>query len=129
MSSRYVMDASAILVLLNGEPGEEIVREALQEGVVVASVNLSEVIGKLTDAGLSPDEVRQVVGALSLDVKDFDSEQAYEAGFLRPRATKADLPLGDRACIALAKTLGLMVLTSDRSWLDLGLPVDIRVVR
>lgn len=39
------------------------------------------------------------------------------------------LSLADRACMALAVTLGLPLLTADRSWVEVDLPVEIRVIR
>ena len=45
-----VLDSSAVLALLNGEPGGEAVREILPTAVVSA-VNLAEILTKLTDGG------------------------------------------------------------------------------
>jgi len=46
--SRYVLDASAILALLNQEPGYDRVAQVLDNSSVSA-VNLSEVISKLLE--------------------------------------------------------------------------------
>ena len=37
------------------------------------------------------------------------------------------LSFGDRACLALARRLGLPALTAERAWaeLDLGIPVEV----
>lgn len=129
--SSIVVDASAVLALLNSEPGAEIVEQALSAGAVISAVNLSEVVGKLIDVGLGQSEVRQVIGGIGLDVKEFDSVQACESGFLRSQVMSKDLSLslGDRACMTLATLLGLPVLTADRAWLKLNLPVEVRVIR
>lgn len=129
--SSIVVDASAVLALLNSEPGAEIVEQALSAGAVISAVNLSEVVGKLIDVGLGQNEVRQVVGGIWLDVKEFDSVQAYGSGFLRSQVVSKDLSLslGDRACMTLATLLCLPVLTADRAWLKLNLPVEVRVIR
>lgn len=37
--------------------------------------------------------------------------------------------LADRACLALALDRDLPVLTADRVWTQLGLPLDIRLIR
>jgi ribonuclease VapC len=39
------------------------------------------------------------------------------------------LSLGDRACLTLAIERNLSVLTADRAWAGLGLPIDIHLIR
>ena len=50
--SKYVLDASALLTVLNEEPGKERV-EAILSQAAVSTVNLAETFGKLLDAGMS----------------------------------------------------------------------------
>ena len=59
----------------------------------------------------------------------FDYDLAFQTGLLRPITKRAGLSLGDRACLALGAQLGVPVLTTDRSWESLGLPVEVRVIR
>jgi ribonuclease VapC len=47
-----VLDASAVLAYLQQEMGYEKVREALEAGAVVSTVNLAEVYAKVIDKGL-----------------------------------------------------------------------------
>ena len=47
----FVLDASALLALLNEEPGSSAV-EALLDGAVISSVNWCEAFGKLRARGL-----------------------------------------------------------------------------
>jgi ribonuclease VapC len=122
-----VLDASAVLALLNGEPGAEIV--ASEPEPVISSVNLSEVVAKLAERGGTEPGIRVRLGDLRLDVRDFDSEAAYAAGLLRPLTRAQGLSLGDRACLALAMRLGVPLLTADRVWRDLPFAVDVRVIR
>lgn len=70
--NNYVLDASAILALLNNEPGSEIVINVLTQAVI-SSVNLSEVVAKLADSGISETEIREIIGTLGLEVINFDS--------------------------------------------------------
>ena len=126
--SKYVLDASAILALLNNEPGSEIVINALSEAVI-SSINLSEVVAKLADSGMPEIEIRSAIETLSLEVINFDPEMAYAAGMLRPLTRKAGLSFGDRACLALGKALSLPVLTSDKAWANLELGIAVHVIR
>lgn len=123
-----VLDASAILAVVQSETGAEVVLEAIPDGVI-SVVNISEVVAKLTDRGYRDDAIRKELRELNLAVKDFDEDQAYAAGMLRPLTRDRGLSLGDRACIALGLRLGLAVLTADRSWAGLDVGVDVRLVR
>ncbi len=114
----FVLDASALLAFLADERGKEYVAPALHTGTVGA-VNLSEVVSKLRDRGLSEDETEeQVRGLLSLGCKvsAFGHDQALLAGHLRSTTKPLGLSLGDRACLALGIQLGLPVLTADHAW-------------
>ncbi len=129
-----VLDSSALLALLNGEPGADVVVEALSKGVAISSVNWCEVLGKLVDAGAPAADTERslvVAGVLgsSLEVVDFDREHAREAAALRDATRSHGLSLGDRACLALARTLAAPALTADRAWRQLDLGIEIRLVR
>ena len=126
--SSVVLDASAILALLNDEEGAEAVARSLPEASVSA-VNLSEVAGKLFDLGMPERDVREAIDALGLEIHPFDREMAFEAGLLRRATSRQGLSLGDRACLALGKMLGRPVLTADRSWRAVRAGVRIRVIR
>lgn len=123
-----VIDASALLALLNSEPGADKVAGAIP-GAAISALNLSEVVGKLCSAGLPGKSIRQALLGLGLEVVPFDEEQAYEAGMLRTATDGAGLSLGDRGCLGLARKLGLPALTADRSWLKLSVGVTVKVIR
>ena len=126
--AEVVLDASALLALLNAEPGAELVAEALP-GAAISAVNLSEVVAKLSDAGMPERAIRQALQPLGLDIVPFDEEQAYEAGLLRIPTKDAGLSLGDRGCLTLARRLNLPALTADRTWLELSIRATINVIR
>lgn len=128
MAEGVVLDSSALLCLLNDEPGVARVAAALPNAAISA-VNLSEAVAKLRERGLSAVEVRAALAGLSLDVRPFAGEQAYAAGDLRPATRALGLSLGDRACLALAAELGQPALTADRDWSKLELGIEIEVVR
>ncbi len=126
--SSAIVDASALLAILNQEPGTEPWAEEIARASISA-VNLSEVVAKLADLGMSESEVRGILDPLGLDVVAFDAPQAYLAGLLRPATRELGLSLGDRACLALGGSLKIPVLTADRSWRKLRVGLEIRVIR
>jgi PIN domain nuclease of toxin-antitoxin system len=126
--SSVVLDASALLALLNSEPGNETVAEYIPASAI-SSVNFSEVVAKLNDAGMPEEAVRSALGDIELDVRPFDTELAYQAGILRTQTKKLGLSFGDRACLALGRQLQVPVLTTDRNWRSLEVGVEIRVIR
>ena len=128
--SETVLDASAVLAYLLGEPGEGEVGEVLEHGRgVISAVNLSEVAAKLADGGMSDAESDAVVAALDMRVVPFDTAQALACARLRAPTRSLGLSLGDRACLALAEQLSLSVITTDRAWSALTVAVPIRVLR
>ncbi len=124
--SDVVLDASALLTVLNGEPGAERVIEAMP-GSVISAVNLAEVATKLQDRGMPDDRIRAIIEALELTVAPLDGDLAIDTGLLRAGTRSAGLSLGDRACLALAGSLGATALTTDRSWqaLDIGVAIEL----
>jgi len=123
-----VIDASALLALLNAEPGADVVAEALPDGVISA-VNLSEVIAKLCDAGMPEKAIRQALQPLGLEVVPFDEEQSYQAGLLRSSTQDLGISLGDRSCLSLAKMRNVIALTADKAWAGLSVGATIKVIR
>ena len=125
---RVALDASAILVLLNDEPGAAAVVEAIEDAVVSA-VNLSEVAGKLVETGMPRQVAEDALGGTGLEACPFDEAAAWNAGELRTGTKKAGLSLGDHACLALAKELDLAALTVDSAWKKNAAGVEVRLVR
>jgi PIN domain nuclease of toxin-antitoxin system len=126
--SKAVLDASALLALLNEEPGGDRVIAAIP-GALLCAVNHSEVVAKLADAGMPEVAIRGALEALGLEVVPFGLQLSLRAGMLRPVTRSRGLSLGDRACLALALEAGLPVLTTERSWVDLDLGLRVEVVR
>ena len=125
-----VLDASALLAMLLGEPGDKIVQAAIPDSTMCA-VNLSEVVGHLARYGGTEADIRAILGPLPIGVVPFDDGLAYEAGLLLPLTRSAGLSLGDRACLALARRSSTKVLTADRAWkaIEQGAGVTIDVIR
>lgn len=126
--SRVVLDASALLALLNAEPGSRTVEKNLP-GAAVNAVNLSEVVAKLSDRGMPEKAIETALEALGLNVHPFDKAMAYSAGMIRRVTRSLGLSLGDRACLALGLQLSAPVLTTDQNWKPVKIGVKIRVIR
>lgn len=111
---QIVLDASALLALLNDEPGAGEV-QAVIGNAVVSTVNVAEVAGKLADHGLSDANIRIALG-IGFDTLPFGVDEVSVMPKLR-RATKPyGLSLGDRCCLATALVHKCPVLTADRAW-------------
>ena len=126
--TKYVLDASALLALLNDESGAQRVQRILRESVVGA-VNVCETVGKLINAGMPAAVARSSLELLGLEVVPFDAELAYRAGALIAETKHLGLSLGDRSCLALGAMLNRTVVTADRIWSKLTIGVAIEVIR
>jgi ribonuclease VapC len=124
----YVYDSSVILAIILNEPGMEHAVAHIHRAIV-SSVNLTEIVTKLFDLGVSAPEIDIVLAELALDVVHFDTEQALAAGSLRSQTRRQGLSLGDRACLALAKATDRIAMTADRAWVGLDHGVQIELIR
>ena len=126
--SSYVLDASAVLALLNREPGEDRVGPILADSVISA-VNYCEVLSKLIDAGMPEEAARESVDLLGVEVIGFDADLAHHAATLRSATRRFGLSLGDRCCLALGLMRRHTVITAERTWAQLQIGVEIEVIR
>ena len=130
-----VLDSSALLAFLQDEPGAEAVEGALAERTAMSAANWAEVLTKMADAGVRPQEVTRHLEAQGilgdgLAIVPLGQAAAGEIAALRMRTRRAGLSLGDRACLALARSLGLPAMTTDRAWAALRLSgVKVKVIR
>jgi PIN domain nuclease of toxin-antitoxin system len=127
--NKVVLDASAILALLNDEPGAEKITPELLSRATTSAVNLAEVQTILVREGGDPDESWALAVDPIPDVEPFTAEQARIAGTLIQKTRSLGLSLGDRACLALAIALDAPVYTTDQLWRKLKLGVPIHVLR
>ena len=127
--NKVVLDASAILALLNDEPGAEKITPELLSRATTSAVNLAEVQTILAREGGDPDESWALVIDPISDVEPFTAEHARIAGTLIQKTKPLGLSLGDRACLALAIALDAPVYTTDQLWRKLKLGVPIHVLR
>ena len=128
-----VADASAILAHILKETGWETVDKALKSGLMMSAINLTEVYGRLVGGeALHEDRVQERLLELTetLEVVPFDAQLALEAGYFYARRRPYNLSLGDCACLALAESLDLAVLTAETNWAKLpSLRVKVKLIR
>lgn len=108
-----VLDASALIAFLRGEPAEDEVERLLLSGAQrISATNLTEVIDQLVRVwGHSFDEVIERLywlAADGLEVVDVDIERGALAGYLRARCyNRRDHAISLADCHALATALAL----------------------
>jgi len=129
--TQIVLDASALIAALLGEPGEEKVRAATAVGAAFCTVNLSEVFSHFARRGHSRESILDLLSPLPIEIVPFDAVLAATTGMLVNETRSVGLSLGDRACLALAQHRDAQVLTADRAWSKLGrtLGLDIVMIR
>lgn len=125
---RAVLDASAVLTYLTGEPGFKEVERLLDESCVNA-VNIAEVASKLAERGSSMETISEIVESLGVEVVACDQSLAYRIGGLRTIARAFGLSLGDRACLATAIHYNVQAVTADRHWKSLKVGIRIHLIR
>jgi PIN domain nuclease of toxin-antitoxin system len=129
-----VIDASALMAVLQREPGFDRVRAALEAGgLILGTVNRAEVKGKLVGSGaFAPQEVDARLDVLRdvLEIADFDSRHSDLAAYYYARRNPYSLSLGDCACLALAEARNVPVLTAEHAWAKLpDLPFRVVLIR
>ena len=120
--------------MIQGEPGGERVEallDAVETGddvqVAISSVNWCEVLTRTQrdNREMTPQEL---TGALAgIELVPFDKAAAeLAAGYA---LVSQALSLGDRACLALAKTNRATAWTADRVWVQFKLDVPVELIR
>lgn len=126
----FILDTSALLAYLWKEPGEVRVAQLLTtEHCLLGTTNLAELVSKIVERGFPHDEIQNLVNSFNVDIVPLSQEQALLSGVLRQTTRHLGLSLGDRACLALTKTLDGIAVTADRPWLTLGLDIAIECIR
>lgn len=124
----HVLDASALLAFLHGEPGAHRV-ESVLDGALVSTVNWSEVFQKSLSRQADVNGIREDFEEIGVMLEPFTSEQAEIAAQLWIRTRRYGLSLADCACLALALERNASVLTADRTWGQIDLDLSIETLR
>jgi ribonuclease VapC len=124
----FVLDASALLAFLQGEPGADLVQLVLDRSAI-STANWSEVCQRAVARKVEVADLRDDVLGLGVELCPLTALDAENAASLWPATRPSGLSFGDRACLALAQRLGVPALTADRAWLDLRLDLEVRFIR
>jgi len=121
-----VLDASAVLAWLHGEPGADVV-EPLLDGALLSAVNLSEVLQKAMQHGVvDAVDVTADLSAMGVKIEPFSLADAMPAA--RWWQQDSHLSVGDRSCLALTQRVGGQAVTADTPWRDLP-DIEILLIR
>jgi ribonuclease VapC len=125
-----VLDASAAIALFRREPGWELIEESATDAVMSA-VNLGEVVQRQLRLNVSRAETEQLITELGVLIVDVDADLAMDAAVLRHKIPKAGLSQADCICLALAKRMGVVAVTTDRDWAGIAdaVGVEVRLAR
>jgi PIN domain nuclease of toxin-antitoxin system len=125
--SAVVLDASAVLALLQQEPGAEMVSKIMGKAII-SSVNWLEVASKL--GRTTPlEDVLAILEEIQLTVVPFDEAQAVQAFSIEATILPLKISLGDRSCLGLARSRNLPVVTADKIWQKLNIGVEVKLIR
>jgi ribonuclease VapC len=123
-----VLDASALLALINREPGWEVVARAAagDDDATISAVNYSEILQKAARVGIAAEEIDSALDELAITVTPFGRLDArLAASFYRHRS---DLSLAGRVCLALGRSLSSATYTTDRTWSNWADDFGVQVV-
>ena len=123
-----VLDASALLCLLQNEPGANKVQSILHRAIV-NTVNWSEVIQKLSIHDPDAADIRAELELTGLKIVPFSIDHAEICASLWKQAKPFGLSLADRSCLATGIDRKMEIMTTDKIWQKLELPVAIHVIR
>jgi ribonuclease VapC len=127
--NRIVLDASALLTVLNCEAGADKLTPELLSAATSSTVNLAEVQSKLIGRGLDLHDAWEAALSPIRGAAVFTAEHAKSSGALVAQTRPLGLSLGDRACLALGMTLDAPVYTADKSWKKPPLGILIHIIR
>ncbi|MFP3013105.1 MAG: type II toxin-antitoxin system VapC family toxin [Rickettsia sp.] len=127
--NNIVLDASALLALVQNERGGEIIKPLLSY-TIMSTVNITEVLTALKRTNIDTAETLTLITDFIAVIIPFDLEQAKYAAELQAYTQHKGLSLGDRACIALGIKLNTTIYTADKIWAELKIKdANIKLIR
>jgi PIN domain nuclease of toxin-antitoxin system len=128
LDGETVIDSSSALCFLLRERGWEVFSDFVPAGIM-SVVNYAEVVQRLLREDANAELRAGALVVAGLRLIDVDLDVAIGAARLESSTRKQGISLGDRICLALGIERKLPVLTADKPWKDLRLPVEIKLLR
>ncbi len=125
--SEFVLDASALLAMLNEEPGGAKVADSIASARI-GVINYAEVVSHFVRLGMPERDIDAMLDPLPMEIVPADKGLGKIAGRLRGVTAQAGLSLGDRFCLALALRDGLPAWTADKAWKTVEKDVEVDIV-
>lgn len=128
--SSVVLDASAALAFILGEPGGDrvmVLLRAQKASVAMSSVNWCETLTRLQRNSPIVNASKLTSMLPGVEVVSFSQSEAEVAAELAKLS--GALSLGDRACLAIAHARKATAWTTDRIWIQVKASVPIEVLR
>jgi PIN domain nuclease of toxin-antitoxin system len=113
MADRHILDAAAVLCLLDDAPGADRIAAVL-DTASISSVSVALVAAELTRRGADSQEVAAVLRELHFTVLPFGFEQAVDAGTFGSNASDDDTGLEHWVWLTAAMKLGATAITGKR---------------
>lgn len=114
-NKKYVLDTSALIALLQNEPGSEVIKDKINKSII-SSVSLCELITFLSRNQIEENDIDEIIENMVPEVIDFCSTVSTIGGKLIKITQDYALSLGGRACIATGLHYGLEIYTADKIW-------------
>ncbi|MBS0279158.1 MAG: PIN domain-containing protein [Proteobacteria bacterium] len=123
-----ILDSSALLAVLLGEPGADAVKATFSEAFISAA-SLAEILAKAERRGIPSEAAYKVIVNFGIGIIPVDTLQARISARISLAPRELDLSLGDRLCIALAIAMRCDLLTSDGGIRKFEADISIRSFR
>jgi PIN domain nuclease of toxin-antitoxin system len=123
-----VLDSSAILAVAFEETGADIVTSLMPQAVLSAA-NLAEVLTVAERNDIDGEKLYLEILSSGLRIIPVTQVHARIAGQIWRAHPRSNLSLGDRLCLALAFSLNVSVVTSDREMRTVGMGLSINLFR
>lgn len=114
-NNKVLFDTSALLALINKEPGYEQL-ESLLASSCISAVSLSEVVVELRKIGVPIAEIEEIVNEVIPEVIPFTHQMGFLSGSLASTAEELGLSCADRACIATGIINNMVIYTTNQTW-------------
>lgn len=122
-----VLDASALLALLNQESGWQLVADhVVSQDTTISALNYAEVLQKAASHRVAVEEIDAQMDVVGITVSPFGRLDARLAASLYRH--RSGLSLADRVCMALARSIASPACTADRLWADWAQEFDVQVI-